>query len=139
MATKAKVFTYAGSLEPDGSIVAEGRDPLAPTEAWTPEHLLLAAAARCVLTSLRFYARDMTVEGSAAMDATVTLRDDGRFGFVELNVALDVTIVPGPEPDRLPAMLGLAEAGCFIGNSLDPKPAYSWTVNGAAVAAVAPD
>jgi hypothetical protein len=53
-------------------------------------------------------------------------------------VELDVTIDPAPEPDKLPSLLGLAEAGCFIGNSLEPKPNYSWQVNGAAVAAVAP-
>ena len=138
MATKAKVFTYSGSLAADGSILADGGDALNPTEAWTPEHLLLAAAARCVLTSLRFYARNMQVEGSATMSGTVTLRDDGRFGFVDLDVHLDVTIEPAPASDKLPALLGLAEAGCFIGNSLDPKPRYSWVVNGAPESAQAP-
>lgn len=138
MASRAKVFNYSGSLHADGSVTAEGDDLLTPGDAWTPEHLLLAAAARCVLTSLRFYARNMDVQGSADTSGTVTLRDDGRFGFVELKVALDVTIDPAPEPDKLPSLLGLAESGCFIGNSLDPKPNYSWQVNGVAVTASTP-
>lgn len=139
MPPKAKIFNYAGSLDREGRILAEGADPLAPPDSWKPEHLLLGAAAWCALNSLRFYARNMNVEASATYAGTVTLRDDASFGFVELNVDLDVTIDPPPEPDQLPSLLGLAEGACFIGNSLDPKASYRWTVNGAVVEATASD
>jgi organic hydroperoxide reductase OsmC/OhrA len=131
MSVTAKRFEYRTALDPDGSLTADGDARLVPQEAWTPEHLLLAGLARCVLTSLRHYARGAEVSGGADAWCLVTLReDDGRFAILEARVDLDVTVEPAPEPDRLPRLLELAEGGCFVGNSLRVEPRYAWTVNG---------
>ncbi len=127
---EAKRFEYVASLAPDGSILAEGGAPLAPEDVWLPEHLVLVAVARCTLTSLRHYARDATVSGSAEAAGVVTRRDDGLFALVEVEVLFDVEIDPAPSRDELPRLLARAERGCFVGNSLTAYPRYVWRVNG---------
>ena len=104
---------------------------------WTAEHLLLAALARCSLSSLEYYAKrsNVQVSGTADADGVVTRRDsDGRYAFVETRVALDVEVKPTVEGEELAKLLDSAEYGCFIGASLTATPTYDWRVNGEAVA-----
>ena len=103
---------------------------------WTPEHLVLAGLVRCTLQSLHFHAVpleiDFVASGSAA--AVITRRpDDGRYGFVEIDVKLDLELDPAPPGDELAALLEKAERDCFIGASLKPSPRYRWSVNGTAL------
>ncbi len=138
MATRAKVLEYALELGRDGRATVPGGEPAQlPTEL-TPEHLLLAWLARCALTSLAYHARraGIDVRGSAArMSGRVTRREsDGRYALVESEAALDVELEPLPEPDALATLLAKAERDCFVGASLAVAPAYSWRVNGEAVA-----
>ena len=64
----AKQFEYAATLGADGSLLADGGDPLVPGEAWSPEHLVLAGLMRCTLKSLTFHAErsGITVRGEAS-------------------------------------------------------------------------
>ena len=131
---RAREFTYTVGFERSGRIVAEGRAPLEPEEAWTPEHFVLAGLWRCSLASLRFHAEragiDLVADGSAG--GRVTRReDDGRYAFVEIECRLDVELEPAPAGDELAALLASAERDCFVGASLTVKPAYRWRVNGA--------
>ena len=135
MAVKAKVLKFAASLGEDGRATAEEHDPQSLPGEWTAEHLVLIALAKCSLTSLGYFARQRgsTAEGSAAVRGSVTLREDEEaYGFVEIEIELDVRIEP--EPDDVRDLLDRAEWGCFIGQSLKPKPAYRWRVNGREVA-----
>ncbi len=128
----AKRFEFAASVAADGALCAEERDRLDPGEAWTAEHLVLAALCRCSLASLRFHAeRDgIAVAGTAVASGLVTRREtDGRYAFVELQCGLDVTLEPAP--GDLSALLALAERDCFIGASLTAPVEYEWRVNGA--------
>ncbi|MDX6396611.1 MAG: OsmC-like protein [Gaiellaceae bacterium] len=132
MATQAKTFSYAVSLDRDWTATSdEGGSPLANEEAWSPEHLVLAGLARCTLTSLRYHASRLGVEiaGSADARGEVTQRDtDGRYAFVRLKVELDVVLEPTLENVR--ELISKAERDCFVGASLTAKPRYRWTVNG---------
>ena len=133
MADKAKEFRYAIGLDRTGRVTADGQSPLELDEAWTPEHLVLAGLVRCTLQSLRFHAApleiDFVADGSAA--AVITRReDDGRYGFVEIDVKLDLELDPVPPGEELAALLAKAERDCFVGASLKPSPSYSWRVNG---------
>ena len=133
---RAKVFEYASSLDPDGTVRSEDGTPLALPESWTPEDLLLSALLRCITASLRYYAEPkgiaVTVAGRAR--GTVTLREsDGVFGLVEAAAEMDVTLDPPPAPDDVAKLLVRAKAGCFVSNSLSVKPSFTWRVNGAAV------
>jgi organic hydroperoxide reductase OsmC/OhrA len=103
---------------------------------WTPEQFLLAGLARCTLASLEFHGKraDIAVAGTATAQGVVTKRDqDGRYAFVEVECALDVTLEPVPEDEGLAELLDLAERDCFIGASLTAPPNYSWRVNGESV------
>ena len=132
MAIRARTFTYAVSLDPDGGAASDrGGERLGPDEAWTPEHLMLLGLVRCSLTSLAYHAKLGGIEVEAAGDASgvVTRREqDGRYAFVEIDVRAEVKLTPPPK--RVQDLLALAERDCFVGASLQVAPTYSWTVNG---------
>ncbi len=132
MATRAKTFSYAVSVDRDGTARSEnGGSPIPQEDAWSPEHLVLAGLARCILTSLRYHARrdEIEVAGGTEARAEVAQRDtDGRFAFVRVKVDVDVTLDPKPAAVR--ELTGKAERDCFVGASLTTKPRYHWTVNG---------
>ena len=90
MATSAKTFSYAVSVDRDGTARSdEGGSPLPEEEAWSPEHLVLAGLARCILTSLDYHARrdEIQVNGSTEARGEVAQRDtDGRHAFVHIKV-----------------------------------------------------
>ena len=137
----AKRHEFAVGLDEYGVLFAEGQSPLAPAPEWTPEHLLLAALARCSMTSLVYHAKraDRTAAGRVTASAAVTRRaTDGRFAFVETHVALDLVITPAPEVDALIALLKKAERDCFVGASLTAPPTYAWRINEEDVETVSP-
>jgi organic hydroperoxide reductase OsmC/OhrA len=129
-------FEHSVSLDREGRLRADGSSPLEPEEAWTPEHLVLAALVRCTIASLRFYAEKMSVAvgASGGADGIVTKReDDGRYAFTQVECGLDVELEPLPEEADLEQLLDSAEWGCFVGGSLTAKPRYEWRVNGEVV------
>ena len=133
MPPQAKEFRYAIGLDRAGRITADGSAPLDLEDAWTPEHLMLAALAGCTLQSLRFHADRAGVDflATASASGLVTKRPgDGRYAFVELNVEIDLELEPVPARDELTALLAKAQRDCFVGASLSPSPAYRWRVNG---------
>jgi organic hydroperoxide reductase OsmC/OhrA len=130
-ALKAKRFEYAAAIDRAGRIRAGEGAPLELGEEWTPEHLLLIALVDCSLTSLRYHARraGIEVEASGSASGVVTKREsDERYAFVDVEVQLDVSLAPRPEPDELEALFAKAERDCFIAASLTVKPAYAWRV-----------
>jgi organic hydroperoxide reductase OsmC/OhrA len=133
---QAKELRYAIDLPAGGGLRSEDGTPLDPPPEWTPEHLLLAALARCSLESLRFHARRGGVDVGGATGSArclVTRRDeDGRFAVVEAELELAVELTPEPGPDELADLLAKAKRDCFVGASLRVTPTYRWTVNGAA-------
>jgi organic hydroperoxide reductase OsmC/OhrA len=112
------------------AVEVDGHDLTAFDPAWKPEHLVLAALARCSLASLAHHAgRDgVSVEASARARGVVSRREDGSWGFVEIECTVDVQL--DPEPADLHDLEARAERGCFIGASLDPPPRYVWKVSG---------
>ena len=132
MGTRAKIFSYAVTLDRDWTAACDDGGPPLPTEeGWSPEHLVLAGLARCSLTSLGYHARRDGLELVSSADASgkVTRREeDGIYAFVEIDVRADVTLSPAPDDVR--ELLARAERDCFVGASLTVKPLYSWTVNG---------
>jgi organic hydroperoxide reductase OsmC/OhrA len=136
---RPRVFTFSVDLDEAGAATSDrGGSPLAvDPQAWTPEHLVLVALSRCVLTSLGHHARRAGTEvtSRASASGTVTRREeDGRFAFVEISVAIDVTLSPEPDAEGVRELLAKAERDCFVGASLRVKPAYAWTVGGQVLA-----
>ncbi len=132
MAVRAKHFDYWISLDEQKTLSADGNPVRIEGEAGA-EHLLLAALARCSISSLEHFAlqKDVEVTTSAYASWTVTRREDQeRYGFVSIECKLDVRLEGELTDDELHNLLESAELGCFIGASLDPAPKYSWRVNG---------
>ena len=136
MQERARVFTYGVTIDRDWVARSdEGGSQLRREPAWSPEHLLLVALARCLLTSLEHHARrgDTSLSGSAVARGRVTRREsDGRYAFVKIDAELDVTLDPAPQDVR--ELLARAERDCFVSASLNLTPSYAWTVNGEEVA-----
>ena len=136
MSARARVFEFAVDLDAGWDASSDrGGSPLAGAEReeWTPEHLVLAGLARCVLTSLAFHARraEIALTPRAHAAGTVTRREsDGRFAFVEIVVDADVELEPAPTGAALDDLLAKAQRDCFVGASLAVTPTYRWTVNG---------
>jgi organic hydroperoxide reductase OsmC/OhrA len=132
MSAKPREFRYAIELAPGGKLTAEDGATLDPPDAWTPEHLLLAALARCSLDSLRHHAKRAGIEvalAAASAHALVTRREsDGRYAVVEAALTLEVGLEPRPDGDALDELLAKAERDCFVGASLTAKPSYTWKV-----------
>jgi organic hydroperoxide reductase OsmC/OhrA len=123
---------YRIELDRDGMLTTERGHPFDIPRGWTPEHLLLAALARCSLLALDHHAKRASVEAGAAgwAKGSVDRRPDGMWAFVDVECSLDVSLDPPPSPDELRDLLDRAEHGCFIGSSLTVKPRYRWRVNG---------
>lgn len=133
MAVTAKAFRYAIELDRSGRMWADGDGALEVDTAWSPDHLLLAALARCTLKSFRYHAgrAGLDTVGSAETSGRVTRReDDGRYAFVEIDCSLEVELDETPPEAELRELLARAERDCFVGASLTVAPRYRWRVNG---------
>jgi uncharacterized OsmC-like protein len=130
--TRTKRREYAIALDRAGRLTAEGESQLQLDDAWTPEHLVLAALALCSVTSLRYHARRANVELAAtasASGAVAQREEDGRYAFVEIDCRVDAELDPLPVEDELGTLLAKAERGCFVGASLTAAPNYRWNVS----------
>ncbi len=94
--------------------VFRGVDP----SLWSPEDLLVAAAASCLAVTFTGLAgragvtyADLRVEA----DGVASMRGDGRFGFTRLALRLTVT---GDEADELRRLAEKAEETCLVSASL---------------------
>ena len=132
MPIRVKPKAYEVVLDRSGVITDEAGDGLQAGDGWTPEHLVLAAVARCGVNSLTWFAQKDGIEvaASATASGVVARRDDARNAFVEIECRLEVELTPPPGDEKLRPLLTRAERGCYVGNSLDPHPRYSWIVNG---------
>lgn len=91
-----------------------------PGDAWSPEHLLLAAVQTCFLFTLRAVARASKVEFTALdLSGEGTLdRVDGVTRFTEIVLRPRVTLGPGADRARALWAIEKAEKTCLISASL---------------------
>ena len=91
-----------------------------PGDAWSPEHLLLAAVQACFLFTLRAGARLSKVEFTALeLDASGTVdRQDGVTRFTEIVLRPRVTVPSGADRERALHVLEKSEKMCLVSASL---------------------
>jgi organic hydroperoxide reductase OsmC/OhrA len=136
MATRSKEYRFPVRVEwmSGRTVVAGvlGKPPLAvatPPEfhaeadpsVWSPEDLFGAAAASCLAVSIARLAEAAEVpivELDVAAEGVVGRREDGRFGFIRLEQVVELVTEPGYE-ETARELVGRAEAGCLVANSLD--------------------
>lgn len=132
VAARPRTLEFSVSLDERWAATSDrGGAALEAAEAWTPEHLVLTALCRCLLTSLDYHLGRAGLAGRSHASArgSVSRREsDGRFAFVE--IAVDVAVEIPADAARARELAEKAERGCFVGASLTAPPTYRWTVNG---------
>lgn len=119
----------AGGADGYAKVLAEGMPELqtappldfdGPGDAWSPEHLLLAAVETCFLFTLRSIARASKLEflslelsGQGKVD-----RKDGATRFVEIVLRPRLRLSPGADKDRALRILEKSEKACLVSASL---------------------
>ena len=134
MPVKPKVLEFEVSVDRERSArSALGGAAIVRGDAWSPEHLVLAALVRCTLGSMDYSARraGLDVVGSGRAHGKVTKRKvDGLYAFVDIQSELAIELDPSPPREVVDELVEKAERGCFVSNSLTATPRHRWTVNG---------
>ena len=91
-----------------------------PGDAWSPEHLLLAAVQTCFLFTLRAIARASRVDfTNLELDVTGTVdRQEGVTRFTEIVLRPRLVISPGTDRERALRVLEKSEKQCLVSASL---------------------
>ncbi len=119
----------AGGPTGYATVTVEGAPPLrsappldfdGPGDAWSPEHLLLAAVETCFLFTLRAVAHASRIEFTALeLSARGTVdRQDGVMRFTEIVLRPKLTLPPGADRDRVLRVLEKSERTCLVSASL---------------------
>jgi peroxiredoxin-like protein len=95
-----------------------------PGDQWSPETLLVAAAADCYVLTFRAIAaasklpwRRLECDAEGVLD-----RRDGVVRFTELHLRSRLIVAPGGDVERAKRLLEKAEASCLITRSLALQP-----------------
>lgn len=87
---------------------------------WTPEHLLVAATSSCLMTTFLAFAQHarLDVRGykSRAIARLEKIPGEG-YRFTEIILMPEIRIAPA-DVEKALKVLGKAERGCFVSNSL---------------------
>ena len=91
-----------------------------PGDAWSPEHLLLAAVETCFLFTLRAVAKVSRLEFEACDETTEGTVDrvDGVTRFTEIVLRVRLKLAPEGSPDRARRAMEKAEQACLVSSSL---------------------
>ena len=91
-----------------------------PGDAWSPEHLLLAAVETCFMFTFRAVAQaskfdfmSLELSGSGTVD-----RKDGATCFTEIVLRPLLTLPKGADPERARRMLEKGKTACLVTASL---------------------
>lgn len=91
-----------------------------PGDAWSPEHLLVAAVQSCLFLTFRGLARVSKLEFvTLDVDVTGTVgRQDGVTRFTELVLRPRLVVAPGTDLELARQVLDKAEKRCLVSASL---------------------
>ncbi|MFQ6021237.1 MAG: OsmC family protein [Acidiferrobacterales bacterium] len=131
MTTYPHYYTAKASAEPQGSVTLEAENvpPIrsAPPaqfggsgDEWSPEVLLIAAVADCMILSFRAIARaskldwrDLACEAQGVLD-----RADGVTRFTAVVLTATLRVPSGTDQTKAQRLLEKAKETCFVTNSL---------------------
>ena len=94
-----------------------------PGNAWSPEHLLLAAVQACFLFTLRAIARNSEVQFvTFDLEATGTVeREGGVTRFSEIVLKPSITVPATSDARRILRILEKTERNCLVSASLNTR------------------
>jgi peroxiredoxin-like protein len=101
-----------------------------PGNLWSPETLLVAAAADCFVLTFKAIAATAALKWSkiiCAANGTLERAEDGvRFTEIVLRPRLEIPAET--DPDKAERLLQKAEKACLVGKSLKFEPTVQWDV-----------
>jgi peroxiredoxin-like protein len=91
-----------------------------PGDAWSPEHLLLAAVESCLLLTFRAIARmsQLPFVGLVVEAVGTVNKQDGVTRFTEIVLRPRLTLPPGANLERAQRILERSERSCLVSASL---------------------
>jgi organic hydroperoxide reductase OsmC/OhrA len=108
-----------------------------PGDAWSPEHLLLAAVTACFLFTFRAVAKashveflEVTANTSGTVDRTA-----GATRFTDIAVCATVTTAAGADRAAVQRAIDKTATHCLVSSSLSAPVRVEATIHGAAAAA----
>jgi organic hydroperoxide reductase OsmC/OhrA len=139
------VYEVAALAEPEGEVLLSGSGlevirsapPIefdGPGDRWSPETLLVAAMADCLVLTFRAIARASKLPWEA-LDVRVTgtlAREAGNSRFTRFDVAARLRVAPGADRALAERLLHKAEAGCLVSNSLSGERHLAISIDGGA-------
>lgn len=124
-------YQVSATAQPEGEVLLScaGLEPLrsaspiefdGPGDRWSPETLLVGAIADCFSLTFRAIARASKFPWQALeVRVSGTLEREGHNSrFTRFAVHARLRVVTGTDPELAQRLLGKAEAGCLISNSL---------------------
>lgn len=94
-----------------------------PGDQWSPEHLLMASLASCLVLSFRAIAAASRLQWDAiSCDCTGELEQvERKIGFTRVISRVALTLPVDGDRDKALKLLHKAEENCFISNSLNAE------------------
>ncbi len=131
-------YTAAASADPTGNVMCSlnngSRVEVAPPiefdgagDVWSPEELLMAAVANCLVLSFKSIARAYDLNWlhiECAADGQLE-KVERKVQFTSVHTRVKLTISVGEDSDKAKRILGKAEDTCFITNSLSAESGFS--------------
>jgi organic hydroperoxide reductase OsmC/OhrA len=125
------LYRVRAQAGPDAEVVlsAEGLEPIrslppvefdGPGDRWSPETLLCAALADCLLMTFRVIAKASRIPWEAleiSLEGRLE-REQGNSHFTHFRIEAVLRVPAGVDPALAERALHKAEAGCLISNSL---------------------
>jgi organic hydroperoxide reductase OsmC/OhrA len=90
---------------------------------WSPEHLFVASANVCLMTTFLAIAENSKLDFTAYKAEAVGKLDkvDGKFAIIEITITPEITLAEGIDESRALRILEKSEANCLISNSMKTK------------------
>lgn len=90
-------------------------------DAWSPPHLLVAAAESCIILTMLHAAERMHIEikgYSSTAEGTLSSADDKHMEFSEIVVRPSFDFANAADRSRIPQLIKVAEEYCPVGRTL---------------------
>jgi len=108
---------------PDVQVATPPEFPKGVPNIWSPEHLLVAAANVCLMTTFLAIAENSNLQFNSFKSRAVGKLEkvDGRFMISEIEMYPEIIVTQEKDVDRGLRIIEKAEANCLISNSLKSK------------------
>ncbi len=124
------VVSAEGGAQGDINVTSDGLEPIpsqppsqfgGPGNLWSPETLLVAAVADCLILTFRAIARANKLEWNSIQCTVdgVLNRVDGGMRFTDYHVHVTLHIPNAHDADKAERLVGRSEHGCLITRSLN--------------------